>query len=150
MEDIEAQQTENGNESVEAFAAVMGPEHPGRLRLYGWGVTRASLRGKEPTSWLLGSDVVVVDPPRKGLDPSLVKELRHISALELRTNSSKRPEKVRDKKRLWVLRAREALVQIENTTVHEEDQSLPQTLIYISCGWESFKEDCLSLLASKE
>ncbi|OIT32422.1 hypothetical protein A4A49_10486, partial [Nicotiana attenuata] len=104
----------------------------------------------EPTSWLLGSDVVVVDPPRKGLDPSLVKELRHISALELRTNSSKRPEKVRDEKRPWVLRAREAAIQIENTTVHEEDQSLPQTLIYISCGWESFKEDCLSLLASKE
>ncbi|XP_016467315.1 uncharacterized protein LOC107789949 [Nicotiana tabacum] len=104
----------------------------------------------EPTSWLLGSDVVVVDPPRKGLDPSLVKELRHISALELRTNSSKRPEKVRDEKRPWVLRAREAAIQIENTTVHEEDQSLPQILIYISCGWESFKEDCLSLLASKE
>lgn len=40
---------------------------------------------QEPTSWLLGSDVVVVDPPRKGLDPSLVKELRHISAVELRT-----------------------------------------------------------------
>ncbi|XP_060187098.1 uncharacterized protein LOC132616593 [Lycium barbarum] len=102
----------------------------------------------EPTSWLLGSDVVVVDPPRKGLDPSLVKELRHVSAIELRT--SKRPEKVKDEKRPWILRAREAAIQIENTTVHEENQSLPQTLIYISCGWESFKEDCSSLLASKE
>ncbi|MCE3050885.1 hypothetical protein HAX54_048352 [Datura stramonium] len=40
----------------------------------------------EPTSWLLGSDVVVVDPPRKGLDLSLVKELRHVSAMELRTS----------------------------------------------------------------
>ncbi|TKY63075.1 methyltransferase protein [Spatholobus suberectus] len=28
-------------------------------------------------------------------------------------------------------------------------QSVPQTLIYISCGWESFKEDCKSLLSSK-
>lgn len=102
----------------------------------------------EPTSWLLGSDVVVVDPPRKGLDPSLVKELRHISAVELRT--SQRPEKVKDEKRPWILRAREDSIQIESTTVHEENQSLPQTLIYISCGWESFKEDCLSLLASKE
>nr|XP_033514538.1 uncharacterized protein LOC104106086 isoform X1 [Nicotiana tomentosiformis]XP_033514539.1 uncharacterized protein LOC104106086 isoform X1 [Nicotiana tomentosiformis]XP_033514540.1 uncharacterized protein LOC104106086 isoform X1 [Nicotiana tomentosiformis]XP_033514541.1 uncharacterized protein LOC104106086 isoform X1 [Nicotiana tomentosiformis]XP_033514542.1 uncharacterized protein LOC104106086 isoform X1 [Nicotiana tomentosiformis] len=46
MEDIEAQQTENGNESVEAFASIMGPEHPGHLRLYGRGVTRTSLRGK--------------------------------------------------------------------------------------------------------
>lgn len=102
----------------------------------------------EPTSWLLGSDVVVVDPPRKGLDPSLVKELRHISAVELRT--FKRPEKVKDEKRPWILRAREDSIQIESTTVHEENQSLPQTLIYISCGWESFKEDCSSLLASKE
>ncbi|PHT49488.1 hypothetical protein CQW23_09235 [Capsicum baccatum] len=102
----------------------------------------------EPTSWLLGSDVVVVDPPRKGLDPSLVKELRHVSAMECR--ASKRPEKVKDEKRPWVLRAREAAIQIESTTVREESQSLPQTLIYISCGWESFKEDCSSLLASKE
>ncbi|CAN4076108.1 unnamed protein product [Withania somnifera] len=85
---------------------------------------------------------------RKGLDPSLVKELRHVSAIELRT--CKRPEKVKDEKRPWILRAREAAIQIESTTACEENQSLPQTLIYISCGWESFKEDCLSLLASKE
>lgn len=51
-----------------------------------------------------------------------------------------RPEKVKDEKRPWVLRAREAAIQIESTTVREESQSLPQTLIYISCGWESFKE----------
>ena len=38
MEDIEAQQTENGNEFVEAFVVVMEPEHPGRLRLYGQGL----------------------------------------------------------------------------------------------------------------
>nr|XP_018633735.1 uncharacterized protein LOC108948833 isoform X2 [Nicotiana tomentosiformis] len=54
MEEIEAQQNENGNEFVEAFASVMGPEHPGRLRLYGHGVTRTSLREKvgcfEPSS----------------------------------------------------------------------------------------------------
>ncbi|XP_019253004.1 PREDICTED: uncharacterized protein LOC109231827 [Nicotiana attenuata] len=54
MEEIEAQQKENGNESVEAFASVMGPEHPGHLRLYGRGATRTSLRGKvgyfEPSS----------------------------------------------------------------------------------------------------
>lgn len=51
-----------------------------------------------------------------------------------------RPEKVKDEKRPWILRAREDSIQIESTTVHEENQSLPQTLIYISCGWESFKE----------
>nr|XP_009761531.1 PREDICTED: uncharacterized protein LOC104213693 [Nicotiana sylvestris] len=46
IEEIEAQQNENGNESVDAFASVMGPEHLGRLRLYGRGVTRTSLREK--------------------------------------------------------------------------------------------------------
>lgn len=51
-----------------------------------------------------------------------------------------RSEKIKDEKRPWILRAREAAIQIESTTVHEENQSLPQTLIYISCGWESFKE----------
>nr|XP_009599847.1 uncharacterized protein LOC104095409 [Nicotiana tomentosiformis] len=35
MEKIETQQSEDGSSSVNAFAAVMGPEHPGRLRLYG-------------------------------------------------------------------------------------------------------------------
>nr|XP_033510653.1 uncharacterized protein LOC117275489 [Nicotiana tomentosiformis]XP_033510656.1 uncharacterized protein LOC117275489 [Nicotiana tomentosiformis] len=38
MEEIDVQQNENGNESVEAFASDMGPEHTGRLRLYGWGL----------------------------------------------------------------------------------------------------------------
>nr|XP_033508557.1 uncharacterized protein LOC108942882 [Nicotiana tomentosiformis] len=43
MEEIDAQHNENGNESVEAFASVTGPEHTGRLRLYGRVVTRTSL-----------------------------------------------------------------------------------------------------------
>ena len=46
----------------------------------------------------------------------------------------------KDEKRPWVLRAREETVQIGSTTDSEPNQSLPQTLIYISCGWESFKE----------
>ncbi|XP_016471437.2 uncharacterized protein LOC107793573 [Nicotiana tabacum] len=54
MEKIEAQQSEDGSNFVNAFAAVMGPEHSGRLRLYERGVTRTSLKGKmghfEPSS----------------------------------------------------------------------------------------------------
>lgn len=46
MEEIEMQQTDDGNESVNAFASVMWPEHPGRLRLYGQGVTQTSLKEK--------------------------------------------------------------------------------------------------------
>ncbi|KAG5632418.1 hypothetical protein H5410_004135 [Solanum commersonii] len=52
MEDIEKQMSTNG-QSIDAFSAVMGPEHPGRLRLYGVGVTKTILKKKvdnsEPT-----------------------------------------------------------------------------------------------------
>lgn len=102
----------------------------------------------EPLSWLVGSDVVVVDPPRKGLDPSLAKALRTLSLVERKVKS---PESLNDKeeKRPWILRAKESSVQIRSRTTQEESQSYPQTLIYISCGWESFKEDCRLLLSSK-
>ncbi|XP_016483957.1 uncharacterized protein LOC107804559 [Nicotiana tabacum] len=35
MKKIETQQSVDGSQSVDAFSSVMGPEHPGRLRLYG-------------------------------------------------------------------------------------------------------------------
>lgn len=104
----------------------------------------------DPLSWLVGSDVVVVDPPRKGLDPSLLNALRTILSVERKSKPSESPLlKAKDEKRPWVLRAKEVSVQIQSKTTQEESQSLPQTLIYISCGWESFKEDCMSLLSSK-
>ncbi|KAL3326034.1 hypothetical protein AABB24_036979 [Solanum stoloniferum] len=34
IEEIEKQQSLNGNEFADAFSSVMGPKHPGRLRLY--------------------------------------------------------------------------------------------------------------------
>ncbi|GFY87322.1 S-adenosyl-L-methionine-dependent methyltransferases superfamily protein [Actinidia rufa] len=103
----------------------------------------------EPLSWLVGSDVVVVDPPRKGLDPSLLNALRTIPAVESKAKSpGSSLLKAKGEKRPWIVRSREALVQIESKTTQEDSQSLPQTLIYISCGWESFKEDCKSLLSS--
>ena len=36
----------------------------------------------------MGSDVIVVDPPRKGLDPSLVDALQSIPRMELKAKSS--------------------------------------------------------------
>lgn len=36
----------------------------------------------------MGSDVLVVDPPRKGLDASLVDALRSISSAEYKAKSS--------------------------------------------------------------
>ncbi|MCD9643018.1 hypothetical protein HAX54_030121 [Datura stramonium] len=47
MERIETQESEDGSQSsVDAFAAVMGPDHPGRVRLYGRGVTKTLLKKK--------------------------------------------------------------------------------------------------------
>ncbi|WMV24701.1 hypothetical protein MTR67_018086 [Solanum verrucosum] len=46
MENIEMQQNEDGNETIDAFASVMGSEHLGRLRLYGREVTKTTLKGK--------------------------------------------------------------------------------------------------------
>lgn len=47
----------------------------------------------------------------------------------------------KEEKRPWILRARELSVQAGNKlTTPEENNTLPQRLIYISCGWESFKE----------
>ncbi|KAL8474857.1 hypothetical protein ACS0TY_031323 [Phlomoides rotata] len=105
---------------------------------------------KDPLSWLMGSDVVVVDPPRKGLDTSLLIALESLSSMKIKDNlSDSNNRKVKIEKRPWVLREPETSVQINGQIAQEESQSLPQTLIYISCGWDSFKKDCMSLLSSK-
>ncbi|GAB4847962.1 hypothetical protein Ancab_027024 [Ancistrocladus abbreviatus] len=104
----------------------------------------------EPFTWLMGSDVVVVDPPRKGLDPSLADALQSIPSLEHTAQTSKCSiGKVNNERRPWILRAREASVSVQSKATSEDSRSLPETLVYISCGWESFKEDCKSLLSSK-
>ncbi|XP_071738686.1 uncharacterized protein [Rutidosis leptorrhynchoides] len=104
----------------------------------------------EPLSWLVGSDVLVVDPPRKGLDPSLIGALRAIKQAERKSMTLESPNmKSKDEKRPWILRAREDSIEIPSRTTQEESRELPQTLIYISCGWESFKENCMALLSSK-
>ncbi|XP_072965918.1 uncharacterized protein [Typha angustifolia] len=113
-----------------------------------WHNTDASL---EPVHWLEGSDVVIVDPPRKGLHPSLVDALRNVALSASKANKASGSSilKVKDEKRPWILRAREAAAHVDSTTVWEDSQTWPATLIYISCGWESFKEDCKKLLANK-
>eukprot|EP01018_Ginkgo_biloba_P035622 Gb_03591 [translate_table: standard] len=98
-----------------------------------------------PIQWLQGSDVVVVDPPRKGLDASVIDALR--------TSSLRGQEAVgvsdRVEKRPWVVRAQQASVRTECKTKWDENASWPDTLIYVSCGWESFKQDCCALLFNK-
>lgn len=48
--------------------------------------------------------------------------------------------KAKSEKRPWILRAKEASIQYKSIPEEEERQSLPGTLIYVSCGWHSFKE----------
>lgn len=111
-----------------------------------WHNTDASV---EPLHWLEGSDVVVVDPPRKGLHPSLSEALLAVSArkgVEVNGSSIQKPK---EEKRPWILRAREASIQVDSKTDSATIQSWPKTLIYISCGWDSFKEDCTTLLSTK-
>ncbi|KAM3344153.1 hypothetical protein P3S68_026245 [Capsicum galapagoense] len=52
MEKIQSKESEDGTELVDAFAFVMGPEHPGCVRLLGRGITKTSLKDKvkNPTS----------------------------------------------------------------------------------------------------
>ncbi|KAH9616500.1 hypothetical protein KSS87_009373 [Heliosperma pusillum] len=104
----------------------------------------------EPTSWLVGSDVVVVDPPRKGLDESLLHALRTISSAKRKADSpASTPTNLKEEKRPWILRERQESISVESKTIWPESDALPQTLIYISCGWDSFKKDCKYLLSSK-
>ncbi|VVB14212.1 unnamed protein product [Arabis nemorensis] len=104
-----------------------------------------------PLSWIIGTDVVVVDPPRRGLDASLRQILESVPTIEKRMRSSSQSSSpsAKEEKRPWILRARELSVQAGNKQTSEENKTLPQKLIYISCGWESFKEDCKSLLSSR-
>lgn len=123
----------------------------------------------------MGSDVIVVDPPRKGLDPSLLVALQSVSFMKIKHNLSDRwgydgnlgsfivistfkpceirsflfirltltyysssEKKVKIEKRPWILRERET--SVHGQVAQDESPSVPQTLIYISCGWDSFKE----------
>ncbi|XP_059302824.1 uncharacterized protein LOC132054881 isoform X2 [Lycium ferocissimum] len=52
MERIETQESEDGSQSVDAYVSVMGPDHPGRVRLYGRGVTKTLLKRESGGSGL--------------------------------------------------------------------------------------------------
>ena len=91
-----------------------------------------------------------MDPPRKGLHPSVICALQKVALSERKAYKAKSTlTKVKDEKRPWILRAREAAVQVDSTPLEGSSETWPETLIYISCGWDSFKKDCKSLMSSK-
>nr|XP_009758698.1 PREDICTED: uncharacterized protein LOC104211355 [Nicotiana sylvestris] len=60
MERIQStQESGDGSDSVDTFASVMGPKHPGRARLYGRGVSKTVLKKKKKGDF--GSFVNVTD-----------------------------------------------------------------------------------------
>lgn len=78
-----------------------------------------------------GFDVVLVDPPRKGLDEEVLAALSTPPLLPRR-----KQERSRGKHR-----------RFEAADPREERNVLPRRLIYVSCGFKAFKRDCDALLA---
>uniref|UniRef100_M1D8F0 Ubiquitin n=1 Tax=Solanum tuberosum TaxID=4113 RepID=M1D8F0_SOLTU len=52
MEKLQSQQSEDDDQSFDAFTPVMGDEHPGSMRLYGRGVTKSTLKRKALSRFL--------------------------------------------------------------------------------------------------
>jgi hypothetical protein len=50
-------------------------------------------RYQEPIHWLEGSSVAIVDPPRKGLHPSVINALQRVGLSERKAYKAKRYEK---------------------------------------------------------
>ncbi|GAQ86573.1 S-adenosyl-L-methionine-dependent methyltransferases superfamily protein [Klebsormidium nitens] len=104
-----------------------------------------------PSKYFKGSDTIIVDPPRKGLEPPLIDAL-----CAPPPTLAPRPPPDREEKRPWILRGRKGTVLREGQPSEqlEEEESAdilwPDTLIYVSCGWQAFKRDCEDLVESRQ
>ncbi|KAF3674201.1 hypothetical protein FXO38_05342 [Capsicum annuum] len=67
MERVETQESEDGSQSFDTFTTIMGPDHPGRVRLYGRGVTKSLLKQKASDSRPC-SNIIVDDLVEKIMD----------------------------------------------------------------------------------
>jgi tRNA/tmRNA/rRNA uracil-C5-methylase (TrmA/RlmC/RlmD family) len=76
----------------------------------------------------LGADVLIVDPPRKGLEQEVLEELCKSY------NPNQEPVETKD-----MLRFRDHRVNWTNDV---------RTLVYVSCGFDALARDCESLLRS--
>ena len=74
--------------------------------------------GSAPEKWLHGADVVIVDPPRKGLESTLLHYFCGV------------------------------VVDDDDDDHGGERKPLPQRILYLSCGWPAFEKDCSALLES--
>jgi len=95
--------------------------------------------GSAPHDFIAGTDVVIVDPPRKGLEPGLLEALTALPAAPA-------PHRV-DASAI----SKHALDDQETGTATgsgSERTAQPHTLIYLSCGFPALERDCAALLGS--
>jgi tRNA/tmRNA/rRNA uracil-C5-methylase (TrmA/RlmC/RlmD family) len=90
---------------------------------------RVAAAGSAPDEFLTGTDVVVVDPPRKGLESALLDALCRPPDMDNPAPPSRAPD---------VGDAAEAVAQSQR----------PCSLIYLSCGFPALERDCAALLQS--
>lgn len=77
----------------------------------------------------LGADVIIVDPPRKGLEPEVVEEL--CKPYNPKQDTVESPN----------------LLSFPNELVNWTNDV--KTLIYVSCGFDALARDCEALLSSR-
>jgi tRNA/tmRNA/rRNA uracil-C5-methylase (TrmA/RlmC/RlmD family) len=128
---------------------------------------RVASAGDAARDAVLDADAVVVDPPRKGLDPMTLAALighaassgpAHAEGPGTQKPTDPRAGKQgaagsgRKKRNKRKLREKKKNARSESVEI-PETPSPPErlrTLIYVSCGFKSFERDCDALLESKE
>lgn len=84
-------------------------------------------------------DVLVVDPPRKGLEPEVMEQLLLLDP----HNSLKHKAPAQNKKKIFSdVDETEAAEHVDDST--QRKRTLKR-LIYVSCGFEAFQRDCQML-----
>ncbi len=89
--------------------------------------------GSDPERWVQGADVVILDPPRKGLEPELLDYFCSLNNTTLQVGSDDAGSDGEESPAV-------AVSQLQPSTV--------KRLLYLSCGFSAFERDCLKLLES--
>lgn len=99
---------------------------------------RVAAAGAAPRSELAAADVIVVDPPRKGLEPQLVQTL-----CQLATHTCEGQQPLTDAPADGSAHSAEALPK-------RPVRGAVQRLVYLSCGLDALMRDVRALLAPSE
>lgn len=117
--------------AFEASAAHLPAQLASRIELH------IASAGEQPATWLAGAEVLVADPPRKGLDESLLQLLEGAAA-SAGGGSEGAPGQGEA--------ATEGVAAA--APVASASCAALRRFVYVSCGWRAFKTDCARLLGS--